>query len=759
MSRPINHFYEFDNFRMDMAKRRLLRDGEIVPLAPKVFETLLVLVEQNGQLVEKDELMAKVWHDVVVEENNLTQNISALRKILGAGNTNGHYIVTVPRLGYRFNAEVKEVWLEDVELVASERTKAHIVFEEITEQSDNGDSPEHHLVVTNEELGMQSANPAFQSQAAIARPATALFINRIAHRKGVVLTVLAVLVIGIVNVPPVWQWITGQSPSAKKSAVPFQQMKMVRLTRTGKVRNAAISPDGNYVAYALEETGGKSLWVRQVATASSMPIVSSIEGLFQGVVFSPDGNYVYYNVYEKDSGASALYQVPVLGGASRKLIVDVDSPVTFSPDGRQFAFVRNNPEREDSVVVIANADGTEEHILATRKLFEGFLWPAWSPDGKTIACVAHNSDADGSYDMVIEVGVEDGTEKRITSQKWKRANRIVWLTDGSGLVMIATDQSSPRQLWHISYPGGEARRITNDLNNYASISLTADSNTIATVQGERISHIWIAPNGDVSRARQITSESGGFNEIRWTPDGKIVYDSNISGNQEIWIMEADGTAQKQLTFDPGADGNPSASADGRYIVFESDRAGVSNIWRMDGDGGNLKKLSGSPRDIDADISPDGKWIVYQGQGHRLWKSPIDGGAPVQLSDESLDGPSISPDGRWIACYYVGEQTNQLWKIALMQFEGRPSIKILDTPLTQTGGPAIRWTPDGRALLYVNTHGGVSNIWMQPLDGNPPKQLTYFKTDQIFSFDWSRDGTLACSRGSSTSDVVLIRNFR
>jgi DNA-binding winged helix-turn-helix (wHTH) protein/TolB-like protein len=130
MSRPVKQFYEFDRFRLDTVKRTLLREGEPVPLMPKAFDTLLALVQNSGRVLEKDELMQTLWPDTIVEENNLTQNISALRKALGESPTEHRYIVTIPGRGYRFVANVKEVGEEGAELILEEHTSSRAVIEE-----------------------------------------------------------------------------------------------------------------------------------------------------------------------------------------------------------------------------------------------------------------------------------------------------------------------------------------------------------------------------------------------------------------------------------------------------------------------------------------------------------------------------------------------------------------------------------------------------------------------------------------------------
>jgi Tol biopolymer transport system component len=330
--------------------------------------------------------------------------------------------------------------------------------------------------------------------------------------------------------------------------------------------------------------------------------------------------------------------------------------------------------------------------------------------------------------------------------------------------------SSSRQIWQISYPGGEPSKITNDLNNYRRLSLTADSSAIVTVQTEDASTIWVAPQGDASRARQISSgRYDGQLGLSWMPGGKIAYTSQESGLVDIWSTGQDGKDQKQLTAHAARNLYPWATPDGRYIIFTSTRRGASrtiwSIWRMDTDGGNLKQLTtGGPGDRFPKSSPDGRWVVFHSARSvalRAWKVSIDGGDPVPLIDKWTSNPTVSPDGNLVACFYREDQPNAPTKVALIPLAGGDPVKVLDLPRQSfTSNAGLRWTPDGRALTYIDTINGVSNIWSLPIDGSAAKQLTDFKTDQIFWFDWSRDGKqLALSRGTQTSDVVLIKDFR
>ena len=379
------------------------------------------------------------------------------------------------------------------------------------------------------------------------------------HKRGALLALLGLIVIVAGVFFGLYPWMIRHN----KPATSFQAMKITRLTNTGKATRAAISPDGKYVVYVVDDGGQQSLWMSQVATLSQVQIVPPAEVVYRGVTFSHDGNFIYYVVQdEKNNPKGMLYQVPLLGGSARKLFGDVGSPITLSPDGKRLAFIRTDSSFKEDALIVANVDGSEERKLATRKRpdFTSPSGPAWSPDGKIIAFGVFNNTRE-VYGNVVGVRVEDGVEKPITSQRWDGApGRPAWLSDGSGLIVTVAEQpGSLPQIWHLAYPGDEARKITNDLNGYAGISLTADSTTLATVRSDRLLNIWVAPGGDASRARQITSgaeREDGWLGLSWAPDGKIVYRSIAGGSPNIWIMEADGTGQKQLSVDARQNGFP-----------------------------------------------------------------------------------------------------------------------------------------------------------------------------------------------------------
>jgi len=477
--------------------------------------------------------------------------------------------------------------------------------------------------------------------------------------------------------------------------------------------------------------------------------------------------------------------MPALGGLARKIVENVSSRAPLSWDDKRIAFIRGGFFANENSLVVANSDGSGEQMVATRKSPENFYWGgiAWTPDGKSITCVAGNI-----VRKLIEVPLDEGADKLLKTPKWVALANIEWLSDGSGLIVIAKEQmrSAPSQIWYLSYPSGEARRLTSDFNNYANLSLTADARTIVVTKQETTSHIWVAPDGDAGRAKQLTTGPGrqdGYPAVNWTPDGRIIYDSTASGSRHIWIMNSDGSDQRQLTDGAYEDQGAHVSHDGRYIVFISSRTGIFHIYRMDIDGNNVKQLTSGPEGEAAPLfSPDGRWVLYSIGGARFgnyssWKLPADGGERIPLTNDSW-ASAISPDGKLVACVQHIGAGALLWNISIVPFAGGPPLETFS--VTSDSRPTSRWTPDGRAIIYNATTGGVlsgvtnlliqpldggvlsgvTNLWIQPLDRGSPKQLTNFASESFFSFDWSRDGKqLVYGRGTTTSDAVLISDFR
>ncbi|HVQ38319.1 MAG TPA: DPP IV N-terminal domain-containing protein, partial [Pyrinomonadaceae bacterium] len=550
-----------------------------------------------------------------------------------------------------------------------------------------------------------------------------------------------------------------------RNAVPtFGKIRLTQLTNTGKATIATISPDGKYVVHVVNDGTQSSLWVRQVATSSNVRIVEPSEARYVGLTFSRDGNYVYYVVYEKNSPLGVVYQIPVLGGSPRKIIEDVDTSISFSPDGKRFAWIRNFPQSGETALFVASSEGTGERKVASRQRPERFhsgtpIGPGWSPSGDLVACAVAGPEGRADRYKAVIVDVSTGAETEATPHRWAFLQQLVWTPNSAGLILTGQEQAGgANQIWHVSQPGGEVGRITNDLNNYNGVRISADGNTLATVQSQASSSVWFAPNNLAESAVKVTSGTNeGGNGLAIMPDGKIIYTVFGPGTADLFVVNTDGTNPRQLTSNAALNAFPAVSPNGRFIVFVSTRTGSPHIWRMDSDGTNAKQLTSGIAEVNPDISPDSQWIVYQGINELgLWKISIDGGTPVKIADKLMSQAAISPDGKLIACRYR-EQDLSPFQLGLIDFATGQTVKTIDIPPTDRN---LDWTPDGRSVLYVDARSGVSNIWSQPVDGSQPRQITNFKSDLVFAFDLSNDGKqMVLSRGTISNDVVLIADVK
>lgn len=555
----------------------------------------------------------------------------------------------------------------------------------------------------------------------------------------------------------------------------FQKSEITQLTTSRNLRQAAISPDGKYIAYAINEGENESLWVRQANASNDLQIVPPNAVTHEGITFSRDSLSVYYSTRDQ-SGVSTLYRIPAMGGTPpQKLIAGVDTPVTFSPDGASLAFVRGKyPAVDQSSLMIAGVDGSHERILASHRAPKYFFpisnWtgPSWSPDGEMIACAVTDISSRRTGN-VYTYSVKDGSSKQVLPQDFSEIGRVEWLADMSGLVMVGTEKfigQFPGQIFFVSYPDGATRRITNDFGNYRALSLTSDGSKLVTISFNDFYGIWVAPDGDSSRARQVLPVGRRAN-VSWTPDGRIVYATEMGGHSDVWIMNADGTMRKQLTSNAEQNIDPAVSPDGKFVALYSTRNGWGDVWRIDIDGGNPRELTRGLLTWQAAWTPDSQWILFLTYPDwKIWKVPVNGGTPMPVTDRPSFRPAVSPDGKWLACFYsktnAEVSTGTVYELAVVSLDGTSPPKVLPFPggRLDAAFALVRWSPDGRAILYNSSVNKVVNIWSQPVDGGKPKQVTDFKDSEISSFAWSRDGrSLALTRGTLASDAVMISQVK
>jgi Tol biopolymer transport system component/DNA-binding winged helix-turn-helix (wHTH) protein len=710
--------YRFGDYQLATTERVLRRNGEIVPLPLKSLEVLLVLVEQNGRVVSKAELMEQVWPDSHVEEANLARHIYTLRRTLGEGSKEAggehHYILTVPGRGYRFVMDVQ-----------SESLPAGEGDERLTVEKDEA-----------------PANP----RRSVVRLAYRTVIALIALGA---MALLAVLIIGwrprVIGLPP--------------------EPDIIRLPNTGDLRDAVGSPDGKYVAKIVKDEDQQSLWVQLIANGSETQIVPPASQRLGCLAFSPDSSFVYYTTRKEDQ-AETLYQIPVTGGNARKIMERLNSPISFAPDGRRFAFVREDHGR--SSLLIASLDGAEEKELLARNAPEHLDYPAWSPDGSRIVCTFNTTTGDVRSGLIV-IDLKDLTERRLPTPPWKFIRRPVWLKDGSGLVVAADESFNRRHAWYLPFPADSTRaprRLMTGVQMWRGVSITDDKRELVCIERSRIADVWVGAAAASESETRITAGGGNYEGLAWTPDGQLLYSSDTNGFWNIFLMNADGKGKQQLTHGTYDNIMPSMSPDSRYIFFTSNRNGAANIWRIDKDGSNPKQITFGTEDIAPQCTPDGKWVVFTSPNSKsafaLHRVPVEGGEPQTLGIENVDEAVISPDGKLLACLMTEDLSSasvmptRLTVISLAGGNIRHLGKISPRP-SDGGGARLRWMPDGSGIVYIDSPDGNNNLWVQPLVGGQPRRLTSYADDGIFGFDFSRDGRLAVLRGPVIYRLVRVIN--
>ena len=734
MSYTISYFYRFGDFAIDLEQRVLLRAEHRIPLTPKVFDTLLVLVERHGRIVSKDELMNLLWPDSFVEDSNLIFNVQHLRKALGDDARNPVYVETVARRGYRFIADVEEC-LSD-EAAVTPNVKVRSAHDEYSETHSNGTS---QVALTE---------PGTKSVRAESAP-----LKLLRSRPLAIALASSILVVASISA---WYLASAKSDHRRllgvgTTATALRPLTVEKLTLTGKNRHAVISPDGQYIAYTFSVKGQNSIWFRQLATDSGKEIVAPADRL-GGLAMSHNGQHLYFIKGSPES--FALYRVALpLGGVPVRLIEKPEGQFSLSPDDSQVAFVRYSKDDKQCALMIAGVDGQHERAIAIHDQPDRFNTPAWSPDGMNIAVAVGPSDSGSQQVRVVQFSAATGSEVELSPVRWFHISRIVWLPDQSGLLITGNKTlGQPKQIWRLNHRSGEVTPLTDGMTSYVDLSLTADGSRAVAPQVSSTSNIWIGPAVSAQALKRITHAAEDF---CWMADGRIVYSSHSSIHANLWIMLPDGTAQKQLTYEGERNGNPAATADGRYVVFASNRSGVLQIWRMDSDGSNASQVtSGGGHSLPA-VSPDGQWVFYNSvDDWSLWKVSMHGGEPIRLADGQAIYPSISPDAKLIASIGKGkEKTRKL--LVLTPIDGK-TLHEFEVGSLKLSAYRLRWSLDGRFLFFAASKDGVAGIYRQPLAGGKPERMIEFEEDDVYDFGYSPDGQqLAVTRGDYQFDIVLL----
>lgn len=739
MSITIRHLYEFGEFRLDTKEKIFMQSGTPVTLTPKCFELLSLLVEHHGRLLTKDELMEKIWADSFVEESNLTFNIRQLRKILGDNAQNPLYIKTVRQHGYRFIAPVKEIVEKKTPTVVIEEQPAPENFETKTSEAN---IPVEQIEEKPKSI-LETPQNSFQKKFS---------------KRYLLFTVLAVLLITSLAIALILN--KGGRFFGTDAPILQADFKSEKLTNTGGVGQAIISPDGRRMAYISVVGGGQGVWIRQFETSENIQIVPNSDEFYFGLNFSHDGESLYF-VRGKGEEPKKIYRVSTLGGIPKEIVSGTEGWFSLAPDDRRISFVRCPYQETDYCsLFVADADGQNERRLLTRPRPIRIGDNQFSPDGKSVAVALGQSRSGAQEFGLIEVDAETGAEREFTKHKFFNIKYLHWLPDKSGLLLTAFERFyRPTRIFHISTGTGELRALTNDSNNYDRISLDKSFKKMVATQTVPDYHLWIAPTENPGAAKRICAAQGGSS---FTPGGKIVFSSITDGIHNIWTINADGTNQRQLTGNQGANWEPLVSADERFIYFTSNRSGSKQVWRMNMDGSNQMQISEGEGGTAVFVSPDGNTVYYEAAiSGSLNKITVDGdGKPVSsiISKERKYFAGFNSTGE-TAAYFT--RNNETFDLVLMSVADGKILKTF--PLAEERFQRLKlvWANDGKTLFYLTDNNPNRVIWRIEIETGKSEKFTEISgEEEISDFTFSADGKLfAYIRGKWHHDAVLIEGLR
>jgi serine/threonine protein kinase len=556
----------------------------------------------------------------------------------------------------------------------------------------------------------------------------------------------------------------------RKETIPLQNYSITQITDNAKSQAAAISSDGKYILSVVNEAGKASLWLRHIPTNTDTQVIAPAETYYPDLEFSADGNYLYFRKARTAArDAFDLYRASVLGGNPQILVRGIDSNAGFSADGRHIAYYRNNdPDVGKFQLLVANSDGTEEKMIATGPIASAHRYVAWSPDGKRLAL----TDAGGDPAPILMMDVASAKTEAFASLQGFIFYKSRWLPDARGLLTQYQDLSAGlnhNQIGFVSYPSGQFHAITKDTNSYESLSLSADAKTLTTVQSKRLFTMYAIPAagmGATPPTPAVPQQQKGSLNFSWAGnDGFYLAEDN-----RLVRISSDGSNKTTLATITSIY-SVSACPDGRFLVLaligEGGGTGT-NIWRTTADGTNLKQLSTGQNDTGPECSADSQWAYFIDQNaNRVERVSVEGGTPEALpgtpvphafvTGGHLNYPDVAPDGKSVAFLIELGDTGLGQMIAAVPLDAgpQPHVRLFDPNPAISDSP--RYAPDGKALVYAITQNGVGNLWLQPIDGSPGRQITNFKTDRIRSFRWSPDGKrIGILSERVEGDVVLLR---
>ena len=706
-NKPPNRMYRFGEYCLSADDRMLLRGNVRVDMSPRVLGVLLVLVENAGRLVSKETLMSRVWSDSFVEEGNLNRTVSRLRKILGEVPNENRFIETVPRVGYRFIADVEVVGDDGVSATPKKEVRSSA---EEPQRTDRRSPPPRRTWLILPAAAALIAGGALSFWLLKSRTETA-GNSRPPKQTAIRLTDNPTREDGPVftNDGKVrfnrWQ---GALPSTFIMNADGSDQR--RDTSIAGLRTGLWSPNGKKVVFYKEGDESNAVYLADSDGSNEI----KLPFLGGNLRWSPDSRLIMYQ-YGRPNADIFLYALET--GESTTLVSSpaFDADPSFSPDGKTIAFVSDregNPE-----IYVQNLDGTALHRLTNHPAHDGF--PTFAPDGTQIAFNSNREDE--NFEIYLMNTDGSGIRRLTNSPSDDETFPGCWSADGTQLLFIS-DRSGKDNVYMMDVePTAPREVLTEDGRDLRFPFYSPDGKKIVyqAHDADGQDGELLVLETDTGRIRSLLKAEGPVGLPRFSPDGEwIVFQNQIGGNSEICLMKADGGEVRTLTNNSARDTDPAWSPDGSRIVFSSNRDGnyaLFQLYVMNADGSDQHRIYYSNAiSMTASWSPDGREIVFANdkEDGRAGNFEIFAITPETAEPErrltfrrrSDVGPVFSPDGRRIAFVSNTDGNSEIY---LMNADSTGLLR-LTRDRAEDGG--LSWSPDGKTIVFSSNRNGKFGIY-------------------------------------------------
>lgn len=716
MSNEINSLYRFAGFRFDGKKNKLWQNDELISISPKALELLGLLLERNGEFVSKEEIFERVWTDTFVEDGVLTQNIYTLRKALGNDSDGLPLIENKTRLGYRVTVPI-------------------FIGEGVIGRTGEG-----------EIIQDSSFTPS--------------------RRKIVIPLLIALLAISSLTALYFRQKI------AAFFRRPIESVKFTKLTNTGDLANATLSPDGNFLAFIK----GNNVFLKDIATNKDIKLEIPNVDSFSSLQFSPDGNFLYFRNNKVANTFAKIYKISRFGGETQFVVEKTWGSFSVSPDGKSLAFFRLSLDEGSKInLVVLNLESKEEKqftVIEQPNSNCGNCSPAWSPDGNKIIATVNTPTAG----QLILLNLANEKVEELKPNKLRRFEQVAWFPDGESFLVSASEGNRFLHLWKVFYPNLDVQPMTNGLLSYGKISISADGKKILAIQSNENSNLFVAPAENLNEQKQLTfgnQNSFGQTALNWINNQKIVYSTQTEENptENFAVIDTADNSKTQISNETETSYRLPTS-DGKFIYFNVNKNGFSNIYQMTIDGKNVRAVTEgadgqrtSPR-----VTNDGRYVYYSFRSKdasQVRRYDLQSNKEEVFFSSSEFGVSpfmeLSPDNKFITFLPITDRRNFKENsdkfnagIVTVTTENTNDVKLF---LASIILPVRRFSPDSQKINYILAETDGTQIVSQNFDGSDLKPIYTIPNGRIFNFAWSKDGKhLAISRGQQYRDAVLLTEF-